>query len=124
MKKLERLPAIALVFPDVFKSVAVAFKKYMPEPLDSDMMAVLYKKAVFETERLVGTPVKDVLGPMLTAKLEATDRYVTMAIGFYDTYTSMDEFERLEANEEFVDASIEEEVRRFCGRLKLPYRKL
>lgn len=119
MKRYDRLPAIVLVFPEVFKSVALALKKYMPDLMEGDMKIILFKQALCETERLVGLPAKDNFGPILSAKLETTERYVSMLISFYSSNSSLEEFERMEANDEFIDVAIESAVRQFCKRLGL-----
>lgn len=123
MKRRANTPAIILIFPDIFKTVAIALRTYMPGPLNDEMQTILGKMALCETERLVSLPAKHDFGPILTAILESTDRYVPMRISFHDPESTLDEFERMEANDALIDASIEEAVRLFCTRLRLPYQR-
>lgn len=121
MKKHPKTPAIILIFPDVFKSVAIALRRYMPGPMNDEMQTILGKMALCETERLVSLPAKHDFGPVLSALLEGTERYVPMRVSFYTAHSTLEEFERREANEALIDVSVEEAVRLFCNRLRLPY---
>lgn len=123
MKKYPKTPVIIMIFPEVFKSAAVAIRRYMPGPLNDDMQAILGKMALCETERLVSLPAKHDSGPVLSVLLVKTERYIHMMVSFHRTHSTLEEFERMEANEALIDASIEGTISLFCARIKLPYHR-
>lgn len=124
MNDCEVSPIMASVFPEVFKSVEKALRKYTPpEFLRKQKRCFLAEQALYETERLVGLPAKDNLGMELTWKLERTKQHVLMMVSFSDTDSTLDDFERMEANDEYIDVAVEHSVKRLLSTLGLPHRK-
>lgn len=122
MRKKSVQPSILeLIFPDIYKSVAVALLTHYPALREADMQLILRKKVADETERFIAKTARD--EQWLKNKLELSDEQVEMVIHFNRQLTPMATLVRNESNDAFIDTTIAWEARKTQRAMHLPNRR-